>query len=124
MTKLLADENIPRKTVEILKKEDLDITSVSETSPGLSDRAVIDQANKETRIIITFDKDFGELIFREKLKVEGLILLRIPPSSTEYIAERILHTLSQVIPLENKLVIIREDRIRVTPLRHPIDKSQ
>jgi len=124
LTKLLADENIPKKTVEILKDGNLDITSVAEVSPGLSDTAVIEHANSEKRVIITFDKDFGELIFREKLKVEGLILLRIPPSSSEYIAERMLHTLSQVIPLENKLVIIREDRIRVTPLRHPIDKSQ
>jgi len=121
LTKLLADENIPRKTVEILKNEDLDITSVSETSPGLSDRAVIEQANKENRIIITFDKDFGELIFKERLKVKGLILLRIAPSSPEHIAERIRHTLSQVTPLENKIVTVREDRTRATPLRRPIE---
>ena len=121
MTKLLADENIPRKTVEILKNEDLDITSVSETSPGLSDRAVIEQANKENRIIITFDKDFGELIFKERLKVKGLILLRIAPASPEHIAERIRHTLSQVPPLENKIVTVREDRTRATPLRRPIE---
>lgn len=121
MTKLLADENIPRKTVEILKKEGLDIASVSESSPGLSDRAVIEQANRENRIIITFDKDFGELIFRERQKVKGLILLRIAPSSPEHIAERIQHTLSHVIPLENKIVTVREDRIRATSLRKPTE---
>ena len=65
--------------MEILKDGNLDITSVAEVSPGLSDTAVIEHANSEKRVIITFDKDFGELISREKLKVEGLILLRIPP---------------------------------------------
>jgi len=120
LTKLLADENIPRKTVEVLRNEGLDVASVSETSPGLSDRAVIEQANKENRIIVTFDKDFGELIFRERQEVKGLILLRIAPSSPEHIAERIRHTLSQVTPLENKVVTVREDRIRATPLRKPI----
>jgi len=99
----------------------LDITSVSEASPGLSDRAIIEQANRENRIIVTFDKDFGELIFRERQKVKGLILLRIAPSSPEHIAERIRHTYSQVVPLENKIVTVREDRIRATPLRQPIE---
>lgn len=122
MTKLLADENIPRKTVEILRKQGHDIASVSETTPGMSDRAVIEQANKEDRIIVTFDKDFGELIFRERQKVKGLMLLRIAPSSPEQIAERIRHTLSQVTPLENKVVTVREDRIRVSPLRKPTEE--
>ena len=110
--------------MEILRKEGLDIVSVSETSPGLSDRAVIEHANRENRIIVTFDKDFGELVFRERQKVKGLMLLRIAPISSEHIVERILHALSQVTPLENRVVTVREDRIRVTPLRKPTEEPQ
>ena len=117
MTKLLADENIPKKTIEILRKKKADITSITDTRLGLSDRKIIEIANNEGRIIVTFDKDFGELIFRERLKVKGLIFLRMPPTSPEHIAERIEHILLRKIPIENKIVVIREDTIRVTQLR-------
>jgi len=117
LTRLLADENIPRKTVDMLKTSH-DIISVTEISPGLSDIDVIDLANRENRVIITFDKGFGELIFRERLRVKGLMLLRIQPSSPEYIAERIRHTLNQVTSVENVVITVREDRIRVAPLKH------
>lgn len=117
MIKLLADENIPKKTVDALKQGNVDITSVADSSPGISDRAVIELANNENRIIITFDKDFGELIFRERLKVKGLILLRFTPISPEHIAERIKHLLAQEVSIKNKTVAVSEDRIRVTPLR-------
>jgi len=117
LTKLLADENIPKKTIETLKSKGIDITAIIDTSPGLSDRKVIEVANKDNRIIITFDKDFAGLIFRERLKVKGLILLRIPPVSPEHLAERIEYVLSRKIPLEKKIIVIDEDKIRVTPLR-------
>lgn len=123
MTRLLADENVPRKTVDALKASH-DITSVADTSQGLSDRDVINLANRENRVIITFDKDFGELVFRDRLRVKGLILLRIQPSSPEYIAERIRHTLNQVASVENVVITVREDRIRVTTLRHTPLKSR
>ena len=89
MTKLLANENIPIEAVEALKRKGVDIVSVIEFSPGLSDREVLDLANREDRILMTFDKDFGELIVREKIKVKGLILLRFTPKSPKQIARKI-----------------------------------
>ena len=47
MTKLLADENVPIEAVEALKRKGVDIVSVIEFSPGLSDREVLDLANRE-----------------------------------------------------------------------------
>ena len=76
MTKLLADENVPLKAVEALRRKGVDVVSVIELSPGLKDREVLDLANREGRIIVTFDKDFGELVVRERARVKGLILLR------------------------------------------------
>jgi len=117
LIKLLADENISKKAVEVLKSKGIDITSVVDLSQGLSDRAVIELANDENRVIITFDKDFGQFIYRERLKVAGLILLRFAPTSSENIAERIQHMLAQQISPKNKLIVVREDRIRVTSLK-------
>jgi predicted nuclease of predicted toxin-antitoxin system len=117
LIKLLADENIPKKTVEALKQREIDIVSVADSSSGLSDRAVIELANNENRVIVTFDKDFGELIFRERLEAKGLILLRFAPVSPEHIAERIAHIMAQKIQIENKIIVVREDSVRVVPLR-------
>ena len=92
MTKLLADENVPIEAVEALKRKGIEIVSVIEFSPGLSDREVLNLANREDRILVTFDKDFGEMIVREKVK--GLILLRFAPKSPQQIARRIWQVLT------------------------------
>lgn len=56
------------------------MVSVTELSPGLKDREVLDLAGREGRIIVASDKDFGELVVRERAKAKGLILLRFVPS--------------------------------------------
>jgi predicted nuclease of predicted toxin-antitoxin system len=56
LTKLLADENVPLKAVEILREKGVDAASVTELSPGLKDREVLDLAGREGRIIATFNR--------------------------------------------------------------------
>jgi predicted nuclease of predicted toxin-antitoxin system len=53
----IADENVPLETVDFLKKQGVDIVSVTELFPGLRDAKILDLANKKERIVITFDKD-------------------------------------------------------------------
>jgi predicted nuclease of predicted toxin-antitoxin system len=72
-----------------LKRKGLDIVSVIELSPGLKDKEVLNLANKEERIIVPFDKDFGELMVRQRAKVKGLILLRFLPKSPQQVAEKV-----------------------------------
>jgi predicted nuclease of predicted toxin-antitoxin system len=96
----------------------VDITSVIEFSPGLNDREVLNLANREDRILVTFDKDFGELVVREKVKVKGLILLRFAPKSPQQIADRIWRTLTSQIPAENSLLVVKEYTIRAIKLKH------
>jgi predicted nuclease of predicted toxin-antitoxin system len=116
LTLFVLDECIPKKTKDILEENGVELVSISGVSPGVSDELVIEYANKVKGVIVTFDLDFGALIFKERRLVTGLMLLRLTPSSPEYIAERIMHTISQVSGLEGKLVVIEEKRIRVTSL--------
>jgi len=117
LTKLLADENIPIEVVRFLKRSGVDITSVMEFSPGLSDTEVMELANRENRVLVTFDKDFGELVVREKAEVKGLILLRFAPRPPEQIAMRIQQILASQIPVENSLLVVRENTVRVFKLK-------
>ncbi len=86
MMKFLADENIPLEVVVHLQKDGVDIISQSIIHPGTDDERVLSDSKK--RVIITLDKDFGELIFRDKKTHNGVILLRIHPQSVGFIYDR------------------------------------
>jgi len=117
LIKLLADENIPKKTVDLLKAQGVDVISVQESSSGLSDRDILDLAKAKGRIVVTFDKDFGQIIFKEKYKSQGLILLRFVPESPQQISKRILQLLATKIRIEKNVVVIKEDSVKVTSSR-------
>lgn len=114
MTQFIADENVPKESVALLKK-DIDIISVTDFASGLADEEVLDLANKNGRIVITFDKDFGQLIFKEKRKTKGLILLRFNPKSPQQIAKRIQQVLATHVKMENCVITVKKDSIKIMP---------
>ncbi len=76
--KLLANENIPFKSVSYLKDQGFDITSIGEDNPSIKDHKVMQIAIEEKRTILTFDRDYGELIFKHNYRPEkGVIYLRL-----------------------------------------------
>ena len=113
----LANENIPWKTCEDLKNEGINIISVKEIAPGAQDESVLKIANKDKRILITFDKDFGKLIYMQKMITTGVILLRFPPKSASIISKNIKKILSmENIILEEHFTVVKSDKIRSRPL--------
>ena len=86
--KILANENFPRAAVDALVQNHHDVVWILTDSPGMSDRDVLAKAKAESRLIVTFDKDFGELAFRSALPAAcGIILFRIDMKSPTYVAE-------------------------------------
>jgi predicted nuclease of predicted toxin-antitoxin system len=73
----LADECVAAPLVEMLRKAGHDVVYIAEAAAGLSDANVIALAHREQRLLLTEDKDFGDLIFRWRRAVPGLVLLRI-----------------------------------------------
>ena len=84
---------------------------------GVSDETVLAIANQQQRVIITFDSDFSELVFRRKLKTEGVILLKFTPKSSQHVAEIILDALRSQAKIEGHFLIVREKKIRVLRLK-------
>ena len=64
MLKLLANENAPRQLVATLRQRGHDVRWVLEEERGIGDPQVLREALAEQRILLTGDKDFGELVFR------------------------------------------------------------
>jgi predicted nuclease of predicted toxin-antitoxin system len=77
--RFLANENFPGDAVDRLKAAGHDVAWVRTAAPGGSDEAVLARAVREERIILTFDKDFGELAWRAGLPAaSGVVLFRLP----------------------------------------------
>jgi predicted nuclease of predicted toxin-antitoxin system len=74
---LAADEGVDRPVVERLRQDGHDVVYVAELSPSLPDDEVLQQANARGAVLMTADKDFGELVFRQGLVHSGVILLRL-----------------------------------------------
>lgn len=75
--RLLADESVERAIVERLRQEGYETLYVAELEPGIDDTVVLQQANDLGAVLLTADKDFGELVFRQHLIHTGVLLYRL-----------------------------------------------
>src|SRR3989338_559806 len=87
--RLLADENCPRDLIRLLREGGHDVAWIREDSPGSSDREVLARAQRERRVVATFDKDFGNLALRSGLPAScGVLLFRLRGATPTALAER------------------------------------
>ena len=78
MKKFLANENIPLATIFRLRKEAFDVSSIGLDAPSITDEEVLQIAINENRTIITFDRDYGKLVYKYGFRPPaGVICLRM-----------------------------------------------
>ena len=110
----IVDECTGPDVAHWLKSQKHDVFSVYEEAAGIEDDRILQKAVKENRIIITNDKDFGEMIFRENKVHSGIILLRLKDeraSNKIKVIERLMKQYSD--QLANNFVVISETTIRI-----------
>jgi predicted nuclease of predicted toxin-antitoxin system len=73
----LADESIDRQIVDLLRQDGHSVWYVAEMDPGIGDDVILDRANDEGVMLLTADKDFGELVFRQRRLTAGVVLTRL-----------------------------------------------
>lgn len=110
----LANEDVPVASICRLRAAGHDVVSIIEDSPGTKDESVLSRAHTEQRIIITFDRDYGELIYRRRLPTPaGVAYFRFAPTTPEEPAERFLELLEVGhITLEGQFTVIGRGWIR------------
>lgn len=120
----LADECCDALVVRTLRELGHDVVYVAELAPGLADPDVLEQSVCEERILLTEDRDFGELVFRGQETAYGIVLLRIPPEERQQKPERIT-TLVQdhQHELPGSIVIVTLNTIRIRPLPRPSESE-
>jgi predicted nuclease of predicted toxin-antitoxin system len=95
-----------------------DVLYVAETAAGLNDVDVIALAAREKRILLTEDKDFGDLVFRRERAVPGLVLLRIASENSTLKAKRPAMAIDRYgEELFDRYLVIEDGRFRSRHLR-------
>ncbi|MDP9316670.1 MAG: DUF5615 family PIN-like protein [Chloroflexota bacterium] len=74
---LLADEGVDRPIVERLRQDGHAVLYVAEMEPSIDDDIVLSRANQHAAVLVTADKDFGELVYRLGRIHQGVILIRL-----------------------------------------------
>lgn len=112
-TKLLAGENVAAPMVQALRDAGVDILYIAELSPGISDDEVLQLAKDQARLLLTEDKDFGELVFRLKGGLPGVIPIRLPPGPWQSHWHRLKNVIDQHGErLNDSYTVIEEKRVR------------
>jgi predicted nuclease of predicted toxin-antitoxin system len=115
--RLLANENFPVETVRELRDHGHDVLWIHSEAPGSPDPDVLDRARQEGRILVTFDKDFGELAFRLGLvSSRGVILFRVRQISPSYVTRLVVAALESRDDWEGHYSVIDEGHIRMVEM--------
>lgn len=114
----LANENFPLASINRLRNANHNVASVLEDSPGARDHEVLSRAQREKRIILTFDRDYGELLYRQNLAgPSGIAYFRFDPATPLEPAEILLELVAmEGISLTGKLTVVERKGIRQRPL--------
>jgi predicted nuclease of predicted toxin-antitoxin system len=115
----LANENFPLPSVRLLRTIGHDVLSVVEDIPSTSDSVILDLAVREHRIILTFDRDYGELIYKHRRPAPlGIVYFRFVAAHSDEPAHKLLQLLvGGIITLENRFTVIERDQVRQRVLR-------
>ncbi len=112
----LIDESCDAVFLRALREAGWNVLSVSERCPGEADSEVIALACRDTRILVTEDKDFGQLVFASGRGHCGVILLRYPfPLAERMAAALVVLVREHGNTLAGAFVVLRPGSARITP---------
>ena len=117
MLKFLVDESAGKKLSGFLQERGFNVNFVTDILPGAADKEVLEFAENEGRVLITNDKDFGELVFRFRRPSSGVILLRLKIDSPLN-RQKHISALIDKIPdkLESHFIAVSEGKTRIRKL--------
>lgn len=121
----IVDENVAGMLIRSLRERGHDVLSVRESLPGAADSDILARARTDGRVVVTHDKDFGELAFRFGLPAtSGIVLLRLSGSNPETDNRRVMEVLESRTDWNNQFAVVTDDRIRIRLLPRKHEKPR
>jgi predicted nuclease of predicted toxin-antitoxin system len=112
--RFLADESCDFRVVRALRAAGHDVIAVIESMPGADDSAVIAISNREHRILLTEDRDFGRLVYASALPSCGVVLLRYPTASRNKLPSTLVEFVAQYgDQIARRFVVLEPGRARI-----------
>jgi predicted nuclease of predicted toxin-antitoxin system len=113
----LADECCDAALVEALRVDGHDVVYATESLSGATDEELLSHAFSEQRILLTEDKDFGELVYRLGRQTHGIVLLRFEVAERDSKIPRLRWLLRhEVERLPGAFVVLESNKVRVRSL--------
>ena len=113
----IVDENVSGTVIHTLRDRGHDVLSVKESLRGVGDPHILARAQAEHRVLVTNDKDFGELAFRCGLPASsGIVLFRLSGADPESDNRRVLQVLESSGDWTGHFAVVTDDRVRLRPL--------
>ena len=109
---IVADESVDFRIVSQLREVGFLVHSISEGQSSIKDEQVLAIAVDRDALLITEDKDFGELVFRFQLKHRGILLIRIEEANqkVESVANAITANYAE---LKEKFAVLSKNKLRI-----------
>jgi hypothetical protein len=115
--RFLADEDFPAAAVRALLEAGHDVARVVTSAPGATDSDVLAWSTREKRVLLTFDKDFGELVRNARLPAaRGVLLFRIPMPRPGDVGSRLADLIMARDDWADHFSVIETGRVRMRPL--------
>lgn len=115
--RIVANENVAGTVIRELRRRGHDVLSVKESMRSEADEAVMTRAKDEKRLLVTHDKDFGELAFRWGLPADsGVILLRLTGANPDQDNRRAIYVIESRADWAGYFAVVTHDRVRLRPL--------
>lgn len=112
--RFLANENFPKPSIVILRSAGYEITSIAEKHPGISDQEVVQMARRDNLVILTFDKDYGEIIFKEaQAGPPSVVIFKFKGSDPQFAGTHLVNLLEKKsLSFEKTFTVVEEENIR------------
>jgi predicted nuclease of predicted toxin-antitoxin system len=116
--RFVADENLDWPVIQQLRADGHTVIAVVELSPGISDPDVLAVAREQKAVLVTADKDFGELVYRQQQLSTGVVLVRLAGIAPEIKAVLVAETVGQLgDSLAGAFTVIMPSSVRHRPRR-------
>ncbi len=114
--KIVADESVDYPIIARLREAGHGVGAIVELTPGITDTQVLDLANQQNHLLLTGDKDFGELIFRDRQHTCGIVLIRLAGLSPADKATIVVEVMAAYeTQLANAFCVIARNIVRIRP---------
>jgi predicted nuclease of predicted toxin-antitoxin system len=115
--RLALNENMPGSVVAELRARGHDCLAVKESMRGAKDVEILARAQTENRIVVTQEKDFGELAYRHRLPADcGIILFRLSGTDPDADDRRMVEVIESQTGWNGQFAVATSDRVRIRPL--------